>query len=44
MQWLVEHPQFLSVHLFIGGDSQAGMIVPLITKKIIDGILFSHAR
>ncbi|KAG5548266.1 hypothetical protein RHGRI_013837 [Rhododendron griersonianum] len=36
-KWLVEHPQFLSVHLFIGGDSQAGMIVPLITKKIIDG-------
>ncbi|XP_028121530.1 serine carboxypeptidase-like 18 [Camellia sinensis] len=37
MQWLVEHPQFLSVQLFVGGDSYAGLTVPLITKKIIDG-------
>ncbi|CAL5438222.1 unnamed protein product [Camellia sinensis] len=35
--WLVEHPQFLSVQLFVGGDSYAGLAVPLITKKIIDG-------
>ncbi|GMQ01147.1 hypothetical protein CsSME_00047889 [Camellia sinensis var. sinensis] len=36
-KWLVEHPQFLSVQLFVGGDSYAGLTVPLITKKIIDG-------
>ncbi|XP_057488867.1 serine carboxypeptidase-like 16 isoform X2 [Actinidia eriantha] len=36
-KWLVEHPQFLSVQLFIGGDSYAGLTVPLITKKIMDG-------
>ncbi|XP_057501877.1 serine carboxypeptidase-like 18 [Actinidia eriantha] len=36
-KWLVEHPQFLSVQLYIGGDSYAGLTVPLITKKIIDG-------
>jgi len=36
-KWLVEHPQFLSVQLFIGGDSYSGITVPLITKMIIDG-------
>ncbi|XP_058217086.1 serine carboxypeptidase-like 17 isoform X1 [Rhododendron vialii] len=36
-KWMIEHPQFLSVQLFIAGDSYAGIPVPLITKKIIDG-------
>ncbi|KAF7143061.1 hypothetical protein RHSIM_Rhsim05G0091800 [Rhododendron simsii] len=36
-KWMIEHPQFLSVQLFIGGDSYSGIPVPLITKKIIDG-------
>ncbi|KAL7199545.1 hypothetical protein ACSBR2_021771 [Camellia fascicularis] len=36
-KWLLEHRQFLSVQLFVGGDSYAGITVPLITKKIIDG-------
>lgn len=35
--WLIEHPQYLSVPLFIGGDSYAGLYVPLITKKVIEG-------
>ncbi|XP_058213705.1 serine carboxypeptidase-like 17 isoform X2 [Rhododendron vialii] len=38
-QWMIEHPQFLSVQLFIAGDSYAGIPIPLITKKIIDGYL-----
>ncbi|XAR72986.1 hypothetical protein NMG60_11019822 [Bertholletia excelsa] len=36
-KWLGEHPQYLSVELFIAGDSYAGVYVPLITKMIIDG-------
>ncbi|XP_052173517.1 serine carboxypeptidase-like 18 [Diospyros lotus] len=36
-KWLVEHPQYLAVQLYIAGDSYAGKIVPLITKKIMDG-------
>ncbi|KAM3714757.1 hypothetical protein ACJW31_01G358000 [Castanea mollissima] len=37
-KWLDEHPQYLPVQLFIGGDSYSGIIVPLVTKKVIDGI------
>ena len=37
LQWLDEHPQYLPVQLFIGGDSYSGIIVPLVTKKVIDG-------
>ncbi|KAI8554625.1 hypothetical protein RHMOL_Rhmol05G0112500 [Rhododendron molle] len=36
-KWMIGHPQFLSVQLFIAGDSYAGIPIPLITKKIIDG-------
>jgi len=36
-KWMVEHPQFISVQLFIAGDSYSGIPVPLITKKIIEG-------
>ena len=36
-QWLEEHPQYLHLRLFIGGDSYAAMIVPLITQKILQG-------
>ncbi|KAE8008168.1 hypothetical protein FH972_004708 [Carpinus fangiana] len=37
-KWLDEHPQYLPVQLFIGGDSYSGMTVPLVTKKVIDGV------
>lgn len=34
-KFLDEHPQYLAVQLFVGGDSYSGMIVPLVTKMII---------
>ncbi|KAK0581624.1 hypothetical protein LWI29_016033 [Acer saccharum] len=34
-KWLLEHPQYLPLELFIGGDSYSGIIVPLITKKVV---------
>ncbi|KAI9127618.1 hypothetical protein K1719_000611 [Acacia pycnantha] len=36
-KWLIEHPQYLHLRLFIAGDSYSGLIVPEITKKIIEG-------
>ncbi|KAG6495564.1 hypothetical protein ZIOFF_043390 [Zingiber officinale] len=36
--WLVEHPQFISNPLYILGDSYAGKIVPMVAKRILDGI------
>ncbi|XP_054787720.1 serine carboxypeptidase-like 18 [Prosopis cineraria] len=36
-KWLEEHPKYLHLRLFIGGDSYSGMIVPLITQKIVLG-------
>ncbi|XP_042423420.1 serine carboxypeptidase-like 19 [Zingiber officinale] len=38
LQWLVEHPQFISNPLYIAGDSYAGKIVPMVAKRILDGI------
>ncbi|CAL5379181.1 unnamed protein product [Camellia sinensis] len=35
--WFDEHPQYLAVQLFVGGDSYSGITVPLVTKKIVDG-------
>ncbi|KAG6472836.1 hypothetical protein ZIOFF_070314 [Zingiber officinale] len=37
-KWLVEHPQFISNPLYIVGDSYAGKIVPMVAKRILDGI------
>ncbi|CAL5377531.1 unnamed protein product [Camellia sinensis] len=36
-QWFDEHPQYLAIQLFVGGDSYSGITVPLVTKKIVDG-------
>ncbi|XP_042410147.1 serine carboxypeptidase-like 13 [Zingiber officinale] len=36
--WLVEHPQFISNPLYIAGDSYARKIVPMVAKRILDGI------
>ncbi|XP_061354603.1 serine carboxypeptidase-like 18 [Gastrolobium bilobum] len=35
-KWLEENPQYLSNKLFIGGDSYSGIIVPLITKMVVE--------
>lgn len=37
LQWLDQHTQYLPVQLFIGGDSYSGIIVPLVTKKVLEG-------
>ena len=36
VKWLLQHPQYLPLQLYIGGDSYSGIIVPLITKKIVE--------
>ncbi|XP_039140609.1 serine carboxypeptidase-like 18 [Dioscorea cayenensis subsp. rotundata] len=37
-KWLIDHPQFLSNSLYLGGDSYAGKVVPFITYLISEGI------
>ncbi|XP_047321012.1 serine carboxypeptidase-like 18 [Impatiens glandulifera] len=37
LKWLDQHPQYASLPVFVGGDSYAGLIVPLVVKKIVDG-------
>ncbi|GAB4838355.1 hypothetical protein Ancab_027889 [Ancistrocladus abbreviatus] len=36
-KWLVEHPSYLKVQLFIGADSYAGVPAPIIVQDILDG-------
>ncbi|KAF9593332.1 hypothetical protein IFM89_021501 [Coptis chinensis] len=36
--WLTDHPQFLSNPLYIGGDSYAGVVNPVIVEELINGI------
>ncbi|GMH13585.1 hypothetical protein Nepgr_015426 [Nepenthes gracilis] len=36
-KWLIEHPQFLKVQLFIGADSYAGVPTPIIVQAVLDG-------
>nr|GMC89603.1 serine carboxypeptidase-like 13 [Ipomoea batatas] len=38
IQWLLDHPKFLSNPLYITGDSYSGIIIPLIVRKIYDGL------
>ncbi|PKI53782.1 hypothetical protein CRG98_025788 [Punica granatum] len=40
-KWMVAHPQYLALQLIIGGDSYSGMIVPVVTKYVVDGKIFS---
>ncbi|XP_031130586.1 serine carboxypeptidase-like 13 [Ipomoea triloba] len=37
-KWLKEHPNFISNALYVGGESYAGIFVPIITQFISDGI------
>ncbi|KAG6521276.1 hypothetical protein ZIOFF_018387 [Zingiber officinale] len=37
-KFLLQHPQFISNPLYIAGDSYAGKIVPMVAKRILDGI------
>ncbi|KAL4565091.1 hypothetical protein LXL04_029174 [Taraxacum kok-saghyz] len=36
-KWLVEHPKFLNNPMYIGADSYAGIMVPMIVEKIYNG-------
>ncbi|XP_047069451.1 serine carboxypeptidase-like 18 [Lolium rigidum] len=38
IKWFTDHPAFLGNHLYIGGDSYAGKIVPFIAQKISEGV------
>ncbi|KAL5847206.1 hypothetical protein ACOSQ3_010730 [Xanthoceras sorbifolium] len=36
-KWLMDHPEFLSNPVYIGGDSYAGLIVPGVVQQISNG-------
>ncbi|KDP35358.1 hypothetical protein JCGZ_10342 [Jatropha curcas] len=36
-KWLLDHPQYLTNQLFIGGDSYSGIPLPMIVQHILDG-------
>ncbi|XP_062023754.1 serine carboxypeptidase-like 18 isoform X1 [Rosa rugosa] len=36
-KWLVDHPSFLYNPLYVGGDSYAGKVVPIIVQEISNG-------
>ncbi|KAG1341812.1 putative Serine carboxypeptidase-like 18 [Cocos nucifera] len=38
MQWLIDHPKFLSNPLYIGGDSYSGIVVPVVAQEIANGV------
>ncbi|VAI82871.1 unnamed protein product [Triticum turgidum subsp. durum] len=38
IKWFTDHPQYLSNPFYIGGDSYAGKVVPLIAQYISEGI------
>ncbi|XP_077245622.1 serine carboxypeptidase-like 18 isoform X2 [Tasmannia lanceolata] len=38
LKWLLDHPQFISNSLYIGGDSYAGKIVPIVAQLISNDI------
>ncbi|VAI70664.1 unnamed protein product [Triticum turgidum subsp. durum] len=39
-KWFIDHPQYLSNPFYIGGDSYAGKVVPLIAQYVSEGLLF----
>ncbi|XP_041009695.1 serine carboxypeptidase-like 18 isoform X1 [Juglans microcarpa x Juglans regia] len=36
-KWLINHPQFQSNALYVGGDSYSGIVVPIIVEEIYNG-------
>ncbi|ONK58738.1 uncharacterized protein A4U43_C09F16150 [Asparagus officinalis] len=41
-KWLVEHPRFISSHLYLAGDSFGGKIVPIVASIVAKGIEDGH--
>jgi len=37
LQWLIDHPTFLSNEIYIGGDSYSGIPIPVIVQEISQG-------
>lgn len=37
MQWLDEHPDFMSNPVYLGSDSYAGIYTPILAQDIING-------
>jgi len=37
LQWLIDHPTFLSNEVYIGGDSYSGIPIPVIVQEISQG-------
>lgn len=37
MQWLIEHPDYISNRIYIAADSYSGLLVPIISQHILDG-------
>ncbi|XP_065851000.1 serine carboxypeptidase-like 18 [Euphorbia lathyris] len=36
-KWLIEHPEYLTNQLYMGGDSYSGIPLPIIVTKILEG-------
>ncbi|KAK9748555.1 hypothetical protein RND81_02G066400 [Saponaria officinalis] len=41
-KWFLDHPNFRSNPLYVGGDSYAGMIVPRVVQEIVNGNENAH--
>ena len=42
MQWLDIHPDFVTNPFFLGSDSYAGIIIPILAQDIINGNLINY--
>lgn len=36
-QWMLNHPEYRSNQMYVGGDSYSGIVVPLVLQHILDG-------
>ncbi|PKI50682.1 hypothetical protein CRG98_028919 [Punica granatum] len=42
--WLLEHPEYISNQMYVGGDSYSGVTVPLVIQHILDGNMAGQYR
>ncbi|XP_031379280.1 serine carboxypeptidase-like 18 [Punica granatum] len=43
-KWLLEHPEYISNQMYVGGDSYSGVTVPLVIQHILDGNMAGQYR